>query len=228
MFVALTFQTPISIHAPTRGATSRFRNYWIFSRYFNPRSHEGSDDMIVNFQHHLFNFNPRSHEGSDEQNEFGRTTAEISIHAPTRGATLYYLPVENLDVFQSTLPRGERRTVELELTENLTISIHAPTRGATLLYIAFVFPSLISIHAPTRGATINGVRAWSDANEISIHAPTRGATYLLHQLQQQNQISIHAPTRGATNYTVEEITIPEISIHAPTRGATERPVKLEQ
>ena len=57
----------------------------------------------------------------------------ISIHAPTRGATL----------------------VELEKTMNEIISIHAPTRGATN-YLVGVFMQLqISIHAPTRGATKN-------------------------------------------------------------------------
>ena len=34
------------------------------------------------------NFNPRSHEGSDLDNEGYYSLIEISIHAPTRGATV--------------------------------------------------------------------------------------------------------------------------------------------
>ena len=78
----------ISIHAPTRGATLNQQISGIFSLYFNPRSHEGSDDgQVLNkeqfskFQSTLprgerhcrerdikdssVHFNPRSHEGSD-------------------------------------------------------------------------------------------------------------------------------------------------------------------
>ena len=59
----------------------------------------------------LCNFNPRSHEGSDIDALDGRKfVKEISIHAPTRGATI--IQIIPLHVF--------------------LISIHAPTRGATM------------------------------------------------------------------------------------------------
>ena len=57
--------------------------------------------------------------------------AIISIHAPTRGATLAVQFVQRL----------------------YGISIHAPTRGATTNTVQGVTPTGISIHAPTRGAT---------------------------------------------------------------------------
>ena len=38
----------------------------------------------------MANFNPRSHEGSDEKANAERTEVEISIHAPTRGATAIF------------------------------------------------------------------------------------------------------------------------------------------
>ena len=56
---------------------------------------------------------------------------QISIHAPTRGATVY--PFSKLEI--------------------AVISIHAPTRGATPSDNNFSISLLISIHAPTRGAT---------------------------------------------------------------------------
>ena len=77
----------ISIHAPTRGAT-----FWNFPQKpfrgnFNPRSHEGSDTFIQQTEAVLFNFNPRSHEGSDKFKVLLQSCDQISIHAPTRGAT---------------------------------------------------------------------------------------------------------------------------------------------
>ena len=56
--------------------------------YFNPRSHKGSDVGIQRYGRTYFYFNPRSHKGSDtENNECPFYGKEISIHAPTRGAT---------------------------------------------------------------------------------------------------------------------------------------------
>ena len=57
----------VSIHAPTKGATSRCNLRHITDRCFNPRSHEGSD---------------RVGDALDLM-EF-----DVSIHAPTKGATL--------------------------------------------------------------------------------------------------------------------------------------------
>ena len=56
-------------------------------RDFNPRSHERSDGM--RWRHHGpgQDFNPRSHERSDAIEDEMTYQEEISIHAPTRGAT---------------------------------------------------------------------------------------------------------------------------------------------
>ena len=60
----------------------------------------------------------------------------ISIHAPTRGATVS-------DYAQNAITK---------------ISIHAPTRGATANRLGgYKAYAHISIHAPTRGATVNGM-----------------------------------------------------------------------
>ena len=79
---------------------------------FNPRSHEGSDNFPRQFHPKIACFNPRSHEGSDcssprinqdsppcfnprshEGSDFNRfysclSFIVVSIHAPTRGATV--------------------------------------------------------------------------------------------------------------------------------------------
>ena len=124
----------------------------------------------------MSHFNPRSREGSDEESQLIQNLFRISIHAPARGATALlgaltsdeqisiHAPARGATplnwastlfcVFQSTLPRGERRLFfvlirlcrhdfnprsregsdvldAVQLRVQLTISIHAPARGAT-------------------------------------------------------------------------------------------------
>ena len=57
---------------------------------------------------------------------------EVSIHAPTRGATkMPYGEPKYYTGFQSTLPRGERQSSSVSVIAITAVSIHAPTRGAT-------------------------------------------------------------------------------------------------
>ena len=106
----------ISIHAPTRGATALALALPSSTRYFNPRSHEGSDPVDSDGKFVYRDFNPRSHEGSDVipfayrtlSKDFNPRSHEgsdvstcraffpwyISIHAPTRGATDTILMME--------------------------------------------------------------------------------------------------------------------------------------
>ena len=77
------------------------------------------------------NFNPRSREGSDIGYNAPKVNRYISIHAPEKGATHSGFGDLLAQIFQSTLPRRERR------------------RGT----VHFQFPRLISIHAPEKGAT---------------------------------------------------------------------------
>ena len=62
------------------------------SGYFNPRSHEGSDAAVDALDYLKANFNPRSHEGSDDKRFYKKEFQHISIHAPTRGATVEVWP----------------------------------------------------------------------------------------------------------------------------------------
>ena len=58
-------------------------------------------------------------------------TSVISIHAPTRGATFHVLSVQATK--QDFNPRSHERSDEVDLViwDDIGISIHAPTRGAT-------------------------------------------------------------------------------------------------
>ena len=62
---------------------------------------------------------------------FYNISTDISIHAPTRGATESCAEKLESWKFQSTLPRGERQATHSPCTISSLISIHAPTRGAT-------------------------------------------------------------------------------------------------
>ena len=187
--------------------------------YFNPRSHERSDSSILQafvklliFQSTLpreerrkqlctgvtgnTNFNPRSHERSDgDWERYIQPVTDISIHAPTRGATGIGFIAWFFFVFQSTLPREERRSVLEKYEKDFDISIHAPTRGATCWPEEAIREVEISIHAPTRGATVK-LEKLTEKIEISIHAPTRGATYALEQTQALNNFNPRSHERS--------------------------------
>ena len=103
------FALPVSIHAPTRGATNS-RLYTIYKCIrFNPRTHTGCDARMRERFRRKYGFNPRTHTGCDCTRYQRPKRPRVSIHAPTRGATqTYKLAPLSSDV-----------------------SIHAPTRGAT-------------------------------------------------------------------------------------------------
>ena len=78
----------ISIHAPAKGATSVAVRATSASKSFQstlPRR-ERQDEALALIASGV-NFNPRSREGSDGGNTDTTATANISIHAPAKGAT---------------------------------------------------------------------------------------------------------------------------------------------
>ena len=121
------------------------------------------------------NFNPRSHKRSDDDHAVNVVNRDISIHAPTRGATFMRLIFSIIS----------------------TISIHAPTRGATIPVFRLIIKPVISIHAPTRGATSEGCDeppGWLYFNPRS----HKRSDHCRADCCPRCRISIHAPTRGAT------------------------------
>ncbi len=123
----------------------------------------------------------------------------VSIHAPTRGATIITLLITAVMMFQSTRPREarpekahgigggecfnprahERRDIgDIASRTSLSVSIHAPTRGATKVDGSRKRDLMFQSTRPREARR-------SDANtlddyEVSIHAPTRGATFTHH------------------------------------------------
>ena len=168
----------------------------------------------------IADFNPRSREGSDQWLPILFVHSKISIHAPARGATEVFRITPSMKLFQSTLPRGERRSRRQRLFEIARISIHAPARGATVVSIltcpsnsyfnprsregsdvCFRVYERLSIYfnPRSREGSDNSVKPFViRIDSISIHAPARGATLFRNVMQLETQISIHAPARGAT------------------------------
>ena len=110
----------VSIHAPTRGATRlRLLKYLcvIWFQSTHPHGVRQSLSVAMAETSDSYGFNPRTHTGCDSA--FCRisiNSSVVSIHAPTRGATLVYAYINMLNI----------------------VSIHAPTRGATM-WFRFVF-----------------------------------------------------------------------------------------
>ncbi len=102
----------ISIHAPARGATAPQRLCKSSGTISIHAPARGATKKQKLFRRSLRYFNPRSREGSDAAQD-GFDLGEA--------------------IFQSTLPRGERRFLLPRLHSTLLISIHAPARGATVL-----------------------------------------------------------------------------------------------
>ena len=71
-------------HERSDSDTTAIKQIW---SNFNPRSHERSDKEHGVIEADQENFNPRSHERSDRYEVLSFPLIEISIHAPTRGAT---------------------------------------------------------------------------------------------------------------------------------------------
>ena len=122
--------TCISIHAPTWGATS-WDDYKVWKNQFQSTHPRGVRLRLVVVMLPMMNFNPRTHVGCDfailiiayKHLKFQSThprgvrlchtnyrlqTSQISIHAPTWGATRGKISSRCNPKFQSTHPRGVR------------------------------------------------------------------------------------------------------------------------
>ena len=158
----------VSIHAPTRGATSSLRCWYIPNHVSIHAPTRGAtyvqglmskEEEFQSTHPHgvrltsLFDlsetsrFNPRTHTGCDGVFKAHRVT---------------------FNLFQSTHPHGVRPDCgDMSLFQG--VSIHAPTRGAT--YNSEYMGELpqVSIHAPTRGATFVGCKERKELMFQSTH-----------------------------------------------------------
>ena len=126
---------------------------------------------------------------------------EISIHAPTRGATDHRRRHDQHCKFQSTLPQGERQcTVQYyNIFHNFNPRSH---KGSDIAYVYIAAGKTFQSTLP-QGERRRSQTTCTERSEISIHAPTRGATCLAFGKRAEFIISIHAPTRGATSCSLK-------------------------
>ena len=95
-----------------------------------------------------------------------RRVLPVSIHAPAWGATSTSTTMRARQLFQSTLPRGERHGSRAFNFEEKLVSIHAPAWGATHRRSANYPLQNVSIHAPAWGATKNRHQQTCDTDEF--------------------------------------------------------------
>ena len=144
----------------------------------------------------------------------------ISIHAPTRGATVATSRVKGCSAdfnprshegsdlveirarrcvyrFQSTLPRGERQCngLEQQIKELFQSTLPRGERPSAERLGGVLWDFNPRSH---EGSDLLWSGYRTKLRDISIHAPTRGATSISSVTDPVFIISIHAPTRGAT------------------------------
>ena len=120
---------------------------------FNPRSYKRSDNC--NTSHFMRNIQFQSTLLQEERlTSFERNweALRISIHAPTRGATVIILKDLVMYQFQSTLLQEERHSQMYFLYSGMNFNPRSYKRSDSFSN-SFSMLLFISIHAPTRGAT---------------------------------------------------------------------------
>ena len=141
----------------------------------------------------LSSFNPRTHTGCDKKPGVTRAKYHVSIHAPTRGATM-----PRIDRFSSSIGFNPRTHTGCDAVRGLglgdqdSVSIHAPTRGATICgsYISVI---IYSFNPRTHTGCDEAAAVGPPSFRVSIHAPTRGATTAIVTLSQNDEFQSTHP-----------------------------------
>ncbi len=187
----------ISIHAPTRGATYTYLKC-LLQLLFQSTLLQEERLFPLFFYHILLDFNPRSYKRSDHPTRTPHVSPnQISIHAPTRGATFCLFNFFFIFLFQSTLLQEERRLGvygwhRLYEFQSTLLQEEQPRRSYEHKYLYNFNPRSY------KRSDVGALNNEKGDSYISIHAPTRGATPVISKEVAAKIISIHAPTRGAT------------------------------
>ena len=122
------------------------------------------------------NFNPRSREGSDMKTAYFWCCKTISIHAPAKGATSMQQALQQGGlIFQSTLPRRERRTSQSAVSSQLLFQSTLPRRERQRCLFHAGTPDGHFNPRSREGSDSEALLA-PQVSDISIHAPAKGAT----------------------------------------------------
>ena len=141
----------VSIHAPTRGATWRqppkARKTTVSIHAPTRGATQGIKDQndLVNVSIHA------PTRGATYNSPAAQMSRMVSIHAPTRGATNTTFNIWAKIKFQSTHPHGVRLRLRL-IRRNLQRFNPRTHTGCDTTSALISVAALVSIHAPTRGA----------------------------------------------------------------------------
>ena len=175
----------------------------MLSLCFNPRTHSGCDLFIMAQSKGFFGFNPRTHSGCDKRYRVPSDGGTVSIHAPTRGATISpTLKILIVMMFQSTHPLGVRPDEFLDTSMRYKFQSTHPLGVRLLVPKISELDLYVSIHAPTRGATLRAKSSRSILAMFQSTHPLGVRRSVIICVCKEIKVSIHAPTRGATAYSV--------------------------
>ena len=225
--LSITTET-VSIHAPVRGATRSQGRGRADGRGFNPRARAGRDTITVHPMSADKMFQSTRPCGARQAGgeELQRSTDQVSIHAPARGATSGGFTSNAMMV---------------------QVSIHAPARGATFLRpLCETFwncfnpraragrdlTKCVQSYTPVR---FQSTRPRGARQRCRCHYRQKTASFnpraragrdkdTLCVIYGVSRVSIHAPARGATRDGGGRGFGRQVSIHAPARGATATPL----
>ena len=166
----------------------------------------------------------------------------ISIHAPAKGATVIkpksmpkkelfqstlprrerrsaFFIVKPREKFQSTLPRRERHPYRPKNYQDSEFQSTLPRRERLYMFCCAILIYIISIHAPAKGATANqGARRYK--KEFQSTLPRRER--LQHGCDNTYSVKFQStlPRRERRVHLRRQVRFHTISIHAPAKGAT--------
>jgi len=157
--------------------------------------------------------------GRDDYGEIKKRIEIVSIHAPAWGATMLPLHGRHPVSFQSTRPRGARRSstsrpVGPEMFQSTRPRGARP--GKIVMECRFID---VSIHAPAWGATflgraIPGRQSFQSTRPRGARRCLQAGSTRLHQFQSTRP-------RGARQKRPQPVVVIQyVSIHAPAWGAT--------
>ena len=113
-YLANEASTPyrVSIHAPTGGATTIRQKNCSTGMSFNSRARRGRDPMWRCMASKASAFQFTRPQGARHIESSFRKIIKVSIHAPTRGATVINADLDQIQKFQFTRPQGARPIIE--------------------------------------------------------------------------------------------------------------------
>ena len=165
---------------------------------FNPRSRTGSDGVSLKRCTNQANFNPRSRMGSD--------IASFYICA-------------SFDIFQSTLPHGERPSAYYRQDIHRNFNPRPPAWGATGNAGEYDIQQFISIHAPRMGSDDAEVENQGKSHHFNPRPPHGERLSVRSRPITAFTFQSTLPAWGATTYDYSDGYLTKISIHAPRMGS---------